>query len=358
MTVQMISIAAVLRKAGDRVVVKAGPDEWFTGTIKRVGQKSVSILFDDKETVVLQQEDFSLIKSMIINFVSKEKLSDKDANPLWNTKGSKAKALIPMGSSSDPLTEHDRKLLDLGDATLYKQVQGVNNPALCIKWMMHTWRALNRAFFKNEMVEPVFVCLSYAEMTKHKIGGVWKADSRQLCLGVLVFDNDELMVIKALVHEMCHQAVSELEHRVGVGHGEWWGRRMYSCGLPAFYQVDITHDVPYMLNFEPADPSGLPIVGSSKREQAAKNYHPLARMPVKNMPVVYIKPNGTIVKGFLLGRDATKTQSWMIVLPTSDKYIQVDLTDLYVMPEDDAAVLQTPQWRDSVRRVRELLGLE
>ncbi len=357
-SVVQISMSAALPKKDDRVIVKAAKDEWYTGVVTRVGAKSLSVLFDDKATSVIKPEDYADVRAMRVNYVSEEPLTDAEAKKLYTkpgkaTKIESIKIAIP---ADEKLSAVDARLLTHGVGDAWATIRGSNNPGAYLKWMTQMWHKLNRVYFKSEMQPPKLVYLTFAQEQSWKIGGCWRADSRELCLGNSVFERVELLALKAMLHEMCHQAVSELDRKVGVGHGEAWGRRMYSVDLHVYLQTDITHDVPYMLQFEPLDAADLPSLTNSPQltTDTLKQFY---RMPVKDTPAIAFSKSGQARRGLLLGNDEESTTAIFLYAPAQDKFLKLELSEMFVMNPDDHKEYLSPQWRDSARRVSTKLGL-
>lgn len=65
-----------------RVVVKVGRDEWYTGTITRAGVK-IRIDFDDGNHAIVSFEDFKDVKPMLKSKKSKKGLTTLEARDLY-----------------------------------------------------------------------------------------------------------------------------------------------------------------------------------------------------------------------------------------------------------------------------------
>lgn len=373
-----LSASAPAVVKGSRVVVKAAKDEWYTGTVTRVGAKSISVTFDDHATAVIQAEDWAEIRPMILDYKSDESLTDSEANPLWNKRGTRSKVTIDLGATKAKPVAEVKKLLGYGQPKVYAALRGSRNPALIAKWMRTTWTILNAAYFGAKMHQPAFVVLSYADEHKHKIGGVWNAKDRQFCLGVSIFDEDEATAMHALAHVMSHQAVSDVDKLAGVGHGKAWQDHMRHVD-PTAPKADLLRDVPYMEQFElPDSPidagadedaedagpvkSALPTVvpPESKKKSTVGDRQPLAVAPDIDTPVMIWNASGIWRKGLALGgQDRGTADLAVLTMPSSDRYQRVPLENLYRMdPEaEDRSRFSTPAWIASATRVSTALGL-
>lgn len=357
-----MSLASAVSKKGDRVIVRAATNEWYTGTVTRVGSKSISVLFDDRATAVIQSEDWSEIKPMQIDFQSDAPLTDAEAAPLWKKSGTKSKVKVTLEpEKKSRLAPKLSRLKGFGQPKMHTALRGSNNPALISKWMRAEWAILNVAYFKGELVVPKFVVWSFTEEHQNKTSGLWKADERQICLGVSVFDEDELVALHALAHLMCHQAVSELDKLVGIGHGNEWALRMNSIAQEADIK-QMVHDVPLMEKFE-TEPTATVVktivTPESKREAATKDMIKMQRVPEVDVPAMLWMPSGIWRKGLVLGRqNPNASKLILLTLPTTDKTVVADINDLYIMSDEDAkAIKQSPAWASAARRVGDALGL-
>lgn len=362
MTIQLATAAAGF-KARDRVIVRAATNEWYTGSVTRVGAKSISVKFDDGATSVIQPEDFAEIKAMLVDYKSDSPVTDVEAKQLYSKGAAPRKLSVKVNPPEPELAAADAHLLTLGDATSYAKLHRSKNTALILRWMAVVWRRINSAVFKNEMHQPIFNVLPYSTERSHKIGGVWKAMDRHLCVGITKFDGDELQALKAMVHLMCHQAVSEIDKLVGVGHGPAWGIRMYNAGHPVYLQVDPTHDVPYMLQFEPDTPEELPNAGGASKavEENRAGRIPFKEVPMYDSPAEWVNSSGQVRLGLILGQYAVLgiDEVTVLLVPSSDKYKRIPLSELFVVTDEDrSASVRSPMWRSSAARVAVDLGLK
>lgn len=362
MTIQLATAAAGF-KTRDRVVVRAAPNEWYTGAITRVGVKSISVKFDDGATSVIQPEDFAEIKAMLVDYKSDTPINDVEAKQLYSKGRPPRKFSVKVNPPEPELGASDAHLLTLGDAASYAKLRKSKNTALILRWMAVVWRRLNSGLFKNEMHQPIFNVLPYSTERATKVGGVWKAMDRHLCIGISKFDGDELHALKTLHHLMCHQAVSEIDKMVGVGHGPAWGIRMYNTGHPVYLQVDPTHDVPYMLQFEPDTAEELPNAGGATKavEENRASRIPFKEVPMYDTPVEWVTSSGQVRLGLMLGQYAVLgiDEVTVLLVPSSDKYKKVPLSEVFVVQDEDrAASVRGPMWRASAARVAVDLSLK
>lgn len=361
------STSANLLKKRDRVIVRASKDEWYTGMVTRSGAKSLSVKFDDGLVAVISEEDFGDVHPMLIDYKSHDPLKDSDAQKLYQKAklaSNKAKlkvVLTPAKHETDAGALWAERLVKLQEPELFAKAYKTRNARAMLQWMEKIYLKLDKIYFEMELVRPILTILSVTEEHKWKCKGLWKANTRELSLGVSLFELDEFSVLKSLLHEMCHQAVTEVDCLVGIGHSESWRRWMYRVGMPVYMQTDLTHDVPAMLRFEPEDPKDLPVVeGVSKvKSNPSVPYEKFVEPPLTATPALMRSTSGVWRKGVVLGQWRRDTDFvWFLTTPSLDTHKRVQLSDVFKMPDDQQSTVKTPQWLASIARVTADLELK
>lgn len=77
-----LQIKPTLLKPNDRVIVKIGKDEWYTGTVVRLTKKTIKVVFDDGLESTVKAEDFKHIKPLLRRKRTRAALSDSQAKEL------------------------------------------------------------------------------------------------------------------------------------------------------------------------------------------------------------------------------------------------------------------------------------
>ncbi|QDH83610.1 SprT-like domain-containing protein [Achromobacter phage Motura] len=113
---------------------------------------------------------------------------------------------------------------------------------LTIKYL---WNLLNKSKFKGELDEPNFTLLK-DQGSHFKLRGYWQRIGRNLALSPRLFNAKPEIFLEILVHEMCHQATSEISmvySEPEAGHGPVWKSWMVKCGLdPSRYDKNSNDD--------------------------------------------------------------------------------------------------------------------
>ena len=119
-----IALAATAPLKGDRVVVKFGTNQWYTGTVASVGKK-ITVLFDDGEKHAYELGDPS-VKVIISKRKSKSVLTNADAKLLYSTPKPTASPRTPKAAAAAPTkiaptTQEPAKPIALTDSDVAHQ---------------------------------------------------------------------------------------------------------------------------------------------------------------------------------------------------------------------------------------------
>jgi len=119
----------------------------------------------------------------------------------------------------------------------------------------YLWFNLNKQYFKNELKLPIIIVNSNPSNHNSSGIGAWSRLSRKLAVHIKLFNYSFSRVKTIFIHEMCHQAVTEIskisirDERYGKaiegepstqGHGSEWVKWMESCGQnPSLYDTSL-----------------------------------------------------------------------------------------------------------------------
>lgn len=121
---------------------------------------------------------------------------------------------------------------------------------LMIAYMKTLWKKANHMFFNNELLPCTFT-LGKDTGAWFKNRGMWRPAKRTLQISVRLFNGLEAYAVSTIVHEMCHQAVTDISkvaggtEKVRKGHGPIWEDWMRKCDLVP-RQYDMTSNREYM----------------------------------------------------------------------------------------------------------------
>lgn len=141
-------------------------------------------------------------------------------------------------------------------AHLYDRV----NKVAAMTWVRNVWRWANTAKFGDQLTEPKFLIMKEVAGKRLRYRG-WFAPRfkgfKTIKITPRLFYATDQHAAEVVLHEMCHQAVWDvngreeylIESRIQRGHGPRWSKWMRSIGLnPARY--DSTSNETYMSNTE------------------------------------------------------------------------------------------------------------
>jgi hypothetical protein len=120
--------------------------------------------------------------------------------------------------------------------------QAQSNHAKRIPFMKSLWLFFNKEKFGNQLKIPTFGLLN-----DDKTRGLWTYGSniRKISLSEIVFNARPAFLCETFLHEMCHQAATEISKIRNAGHGHVWKSWMVKVGLkPRVY--DESDSVEYM----------------------------------------------------------------------------------------------------------------
>ena len=131
----------------------------------------------------------------------------------------------PVGS----ISKFGTKLLD----TMFKDANG-GSKVHKLRFMNALWDHLNKVKFEGKMTIPSINLQKAVKVDRMRRRGVWYQESRRLEMSPHIFNNADKFY-EIFLHEMCHQAVSEITRfrarEPNQGHGPIWQSWMVKVGL-------------------------------------------------------------------------------------------------------------------------------
>lgn len=191
---------------------------------------------DGKGLWVSEAESIVLIKKVAVSTAVKNPLNKVDERPI--TKDADRKV------GADPEME-----------AAYLEAQATPGNQSKIDFMKRAWSYYNRKHFANELKPCKFV-VGKNMGVGFRNRGLWRPSQRDLQISQRVFNAPFDVFTEVFVHEMCHQAVTDIDRADFApdnisekGHGTNWKVWMRRCGLnPERY--DKTDAVKYMTTQE------------------------------------------------------------------------------------------------------------
>ncbi len=254
MAIQILTLetAAISPQEGDIVAVdRDGNGKYHTGLVThKTGDDKLAITYwDGKDGTVFVHDQPLVLK---INEPLKKPLAFKDVrNLLLKERVEKKKAIHPGLAPLDPkeaLQIQDERRLDMGNipkvsipdnlkkAYLHIGDHNAANRAKQLWFMEHLWKHLNTTKFQGEMKVPNIGFMKLQGVMSMRVRAYWRGGSyRNLNVSPRLFNSQLGTFVEIFLHEMAHQAVSEIskvnEMRINKGHGPVWKGWMVKVGL-------------------------------------------------------------------------------------------------------------------------------
>ena len=111
------------------------------------------------------------------------------------------------------------------------------------------WNEFNDKFFNGRLTKPRLAWLPKQPVSSIRKYGHWDKINKEICLSPILLNKIDALK-NVLIHEMCHQAVTEInnapiyvrkyDRSYQGGHGEQWKQWMEACGRNPnrFVQID------------------------------------------------------------------------------------------------------------------------
>ncbi len=126
-------------------------------------------------------------------------------------------------------------------------------PTKQVPYLKKLWQFFNREKFGHKMVEPAILCSKIPPFPRMKSTtsgaysqGYGARSASVIWINQRIFNAREHIFLETLVHEMCHQAVAEIDrNQLDGDHGPNWKSWMTRCGLKPL-KYDLTDQIEYM----------------------------------------------------------------------------------------------------------------
>ncbi len=175
-------------------------------------------------------------KGTITVFPKKKIVEIKDTQELEDPKAAadETHALIELKNK-----EYTKQQLVPKDLLLGYQVAQHATPEVQRQWMIRAHKYWNDLYFGGRLPVPT-VALKRDVGDSARLYGEWDPKTKKLSVSPLIFRAELSVFLCTFVHEMAHQAVSQIDHADRMpdnlklrGHGTNWQTWMKHCGLEA-----------------------------------------------------------------------------------------------------------------------------
>lgn len=370
----LISLSAPFFEVNQRVAVEFDKNDWSIGTILKATPTGYRIAFDFGET--------QLIKIALARIVAVERKARlkkaltfaqvKELKP--SVKKTAAKALpkkivlikeepkaVPIVAERPKAPEHQQK--DTSEEITLEHFVG--NPSLFAKctsgtsaqiktnqrmFMQFVWTRANDKLFDNKLTMPNLGLMR--EMKNFRGLGYWREGKRELKITPRLFNATHAHIITTLVHEMCHQAVSEIDNvvdRTAGGHGPNWTAWMHKCGLdPHRYNKD--DRTTFMSDSERLEAQRI----LTNRKNALENVeHRKLSYPRALMPAQYHDAKNNVwVKGLIVRKHDQAGKRWCFISsPTSSSWKVIPPDWFYEISEEEKPMYLAPEFIQAAQEI-------
>lgn len=376
-----LSLSAETFTKGERVAFKAGKNEWYLGTVSSVRKGLVKLLFDDgvdgdaakpnarswkklhtTKTCKKPLDDASVLKYIgtePANTGAKKRRTRTPENkpsisPVSKSPVKPKSVLAPHSASdTDKLTSEEQYLLQkVGSDFNFSKTKNKEGQ---IAYLVSAWHKANAAFFGKRLL-PCNIYLMKDMGTTFRRRGVWFPRARKLGISPRLFLGSEAHVLTTLVHEMCHQRVSDVD---GVmkepkgGHGPLWTKYMRECGLtPSRYsQYDSEN---FMTPEEKAQHEKIK-ENRKSAAQSAKTEGKRNLYPRKHLPAQFHDPKkDKWLKGLIVDKHDLAGKRWAFITdPYSNGWHIVPTDWFYELPPDEHSKYLEPEYMRAAARIQD-----
>lgn len=406
----------MLGAVGDRVAVEFNKDEWYTGTITKVlAKRGYNVTFDDGESSTanptvervikldpkkakkskkaLTLKDMRLLKPERGTAVPKAKVKAEPkakpkakaapavapkakAKPTTKVKPTKAvkkpvkkpaKPMPPMVNPRNPrspktpvniresneMTAEEKHLMSkLSQAVTFSSSK--SRPAK-LSYLNVIWFHANKVFFDSKLPK-ISIRLSKDMGDSFRRRGAWFPTRGQIAISPRLFNGKEFQVLTTMVHEMCHQAVTQLDKisdRSNGGHGFAWEAWMRKCGLtPSRYSK---YDNESFMEQHEKEEHKLMQLRKEKAalDTSAKQMRHSSLYPGESAQYFDAKLNKWMKGAIACKHDLAGKRMAFIRDPLSSSFGIIPSTWLYQVDEQERNTYQTDSWKNAVKRTAE-----
>lgn len=260
---------------GSRVAVEFDKDDWSIGTVVKATPTGYKIDFDYGEEnrliktsegrilEVLQKRKLKkpLTKSAVMALVADLKASrapkktPTKPSPSVKTPVSAPTHTEPTHAAPKTEDKQEKGLVALVGlpASTWDKLSHQTNRAKMHEVLEHLWSVCNAKLFAGRLHKATIRLQKDAGTHTRRLGS-WSIRSRVLSFAPRIFTAPQDKALGVFVHELCHQAVTDIEQvneLVNGGHGPLWSAHMRRCGLdPARYAGSTD---PFLTDKEVAD---------------------------------------------------------------------------------------------------------
>lgn len=280
-----------------------------------------------------------------MNIQGKEKISPK----------LKALVVDPAVKNVDKGKVAEESALDkmIGDHITFAKT---SHKANMLPYLRKVYANANRKFFDGKL-KPCGIYIMKDMGKSFRGRGKWIPSKRTIGISPRLFNGEEIHVLTTLVHEMCHQATSEIDgiaREENGGHGYNWVKWMRKCGLTAS-RYSIFDNETFMTDTELEEET-------RKKQNKEKAVTQATKTGMKQM--YYLREDTVAqyfdakankwIKGLIVSKNDQKGERWVfIVTPTYSSWKIIPATWFFEVPKEEQHPYLATAWLESAKRIRE-----
>lgn len=259
-------------------------------------------------------------------------------------------------NSEMPVMKTKPLYLQMAEPALFKAAQGEDKDQAKMKYMKTVWEKANRTLFSGMLQTPRILRFLKEQATdSFRRRGHWVAQKRELAISRRVFNAGENQCLLIFIHEMCHQAVSEIDKKVDInkGHGPYWKAWMAHVEIPPD-RYDYTPKTEYMNEEEKEKHQEVQDRNKAFQEEEKARLSPDSSIGASCR--FYTSQDGWR-QGVFAGPSEAPGKGAVITVPTGDRWFEVPYAHIYDLVKDDWKLnYASSQWQDQAKKVAETIA--
>jgi len=202
----------------------------------------------------------------------------------------------------------------------YLKAQKTTDKKVRLMFMRDLWRELAATKFGGRMKTPPYLGLMKEQgASRMRTRGIWYASKRMIKISPRMFNASQNFFVEVFLHEMCHQATSELsimndaeaaDNRKHMGHGRVWASWMRQVGLNPL-RYDPNENSTYMTEEEREEHEQKKQKWQQTKKDVEDQRLRSARM-IYGEQVIVRRPTG-LEKGVVVCTTGKTTDRWAIL---------------------------------------------
>lgn len=246
---------------------------------------------------------------------------------------------------------------------MYTYAQASNNAAYYLRFCGALWDYLNGHKFGGHLTKPRIRLLKNVAGASLRRRAQWSPFHREIAVSPRLFNASENFFVEIFLHEMCHQAVSEIDkadndpgERQQKGHGSFWSAWMRKVGLNP-RRFDPNDNTTYMTEKEKIQHQQKKEEFQQKREEVTKKIEDQQMKQVwspSSGMLVTAKWNNELLHGMLACPTVQNGSKWALLKPTyyrGSSFPIVNHNDLYVYQGPELNPMQLENLRINCKAI-------